>query len=123
MTRRGFVQKASLGFVASVLGTKSRPESLQAVVDNSVPLKIIRIDAVTFRKDIRIGGGSGGSDGAEFLWVRLHTDEGWVGTGETYPFTQGEAGALRDYSRRIIGQDPRPGGYQDGHLCGLLGAV
>jgi galactonate dehydratase len=71
------------------------------------PMKITSIDAVTFRKDIKIGGGSGGSDGAEFCWVRLHTDRGITGTGETYPFSAGEIGALKDYSRRIIGRDPR----------------
>ena len=107
MTRRGFLKKVTLGSQLGLLGAQSWPESLNAAVDNMGPLKITRIDAVTFRKDIRIGGGSGGSDGAEFLWVRLHTDKGLVGTGETYPFTQGETGALRDYSRRIIGQDPR----------------
>ncbi len=78
-----------------------------AAIEGTEPMKVTRIDAVTFRKDIRIGGGSGGSDGAEFCWVRLHTDKGIVGTGETYPFSQGEIGALKDYSRRIVGKDPR----------------
>ena len=71
------------------------------------PMKVTQIDAVTFRKDLHVGGDSGGSDGAEFCWVRLHTDRGLIGTGETYPFSQGEIGALKDYSRRIIGRDPR----------------
>ena len=71
------------------------------------PMIIRQIDAVTFRKDIKIGGGSGGSDGAEFCWVRLHTANGLIGTGETYPFHQGEMGALKDYSRTIIGKDAR----------------
>ena len=67
-------------------------------------MKITRIDAVTFRKDLSIGGGSGGSDEAEFWWVRLHTDKGIVGTGETYPFSNGEIGALKDHAP----QPPRP---------------
>lgn len=82
------------------------PVVLKAI-DNTQPMKITQIDAVTFRKDIHVGGGSGGSDGAEFMWVRLHTDAGIVGTGETYPFSQGEVGALKDYSRIILGHDPR----------------
>lgn len=49
----------------------------------------------------------GGANGAEFFWVRLHTDSGITGIGETYPFSNGELGALKDYSRRIIGRDPR----------------
>src|SRR5262249_55225730 len=53
------------------------------------------------------GGGSGGSDGAEFWWVRLHTDKGIMGVGETYPFSQAEIGALKDHSRSLLGRDPR----------------
>jgi L-alanine-DL-glutamate epimerase-like enolase superfamily enzyme len=78
-----------------------------AAAESTGPMKVIRIDAVTFRKGIRVGGNPGGSEGAEFCWVRLTTDSGLVGTGETYPFSQGEIGALRDYSRRILGRDPR----------------
>jgi len=80
---------------------------MAAVVNNLEPMRVTQIDGVTFRKEIKIGGGSGGSDGAEFCWVRLHTDKGIIGTGETYPFSGGEMGALRDYSRQIIGRDPR----------------
>ena len=82
------------------------PASLRSAL-NTEPMKITRIDAVTFRKEIRIGGGSGGAEGAEFCWVRLHTDKGLIGTGETYPFHQGEVGALRDYAPTLIGRDPR----------------
>ena len=78
-----------------------------AAAQQAEPMKLTRIDAVTFRKDLHIGGGSGGADGAEFCWVRLHTDRGLTGTGETYPFAQGEIGALKDYARRILGRDPR----------------
>jgi galactonate dehydratase len=39
--------------------------------------------------------------------VRLHTDKGLVGMGETYPFHQGEVGVLRDYAPTLIGRDPR----------------
>jgi galactonate dehydratase len=85
----------------------SLPAAIQAAIDNSEPLKVTRVDAVTFRKDIRIGGGSGGSDRTEFCWVRLHTNTGLIGTGETYPYHQGETGALKDYSRQILNRDPR----------------
>jgi galactonate dehydratase len=81
--------------------------ALRAAVAQTDVMKINRIEAVTFSQDIHVGGGSGGSDGAEFMWVRLHTDSGIMGTGETYPFHQGEAGALKDYSRILIGRDPR----------------
>ncbi|MDP3468310.1 MAG: hypothetical protein Q8S11_08245, partial [Daejeonella sp.] len=71
------------------------------------PVKITKIESVRFSDKIKIGGGSGGSGGAEFCWVRLHTDKGVIGTGETYPFSNGELGALKDYARLIIGKDPR----------------
>jgi L-alanine-DL-glutamate epimerase-like enolase superfamily enzyme len=97
-SRRAFLRQA---------GAALLPASLRAAIDNTGPMKVTRIDAVTFRKDLVIGGGSGGSGQTEFMWVRLHTDKGIVGTGETYPFAQGEIGALKDYSRQILGRDPR----------------
>jgi hypothetical protein len=78
VTRRGFLG----GLAAAAL-----PASLGAAVDNTEPMRITRVEAVTFRKDIKIGGGSGGSDGAEFCWVRLHTDKGLIGTARPTPFT------------------------------------
>ena len=75
-SRRGFL-KCGIGVAACAVVS-----SLRAVVENTEPMKITRIDAVTFRKDLHIGGGSGGTEAAEFWWVRLHTDTGLVGTGE-----------------------------------------
>ena len=103
MPRRNFLQRAGLGSLAA----GSLPPAMAAIVDNTEPMKIIQINAVTFRKDLHIGGGSGGSDGAEFWWVRLHTDKGIVGTGETYPYSNSEIGALKDFAHNLIGHDPR----------------
>jgi galactonate dehydratase len=103
LTRRNFLRASG----AAILRSVALPAALRAAVDSTEPLKITRVEAVTFRKDIKIGGGSGGSDGAEFCWVRLHTDKGITGTGETYPFHQGEVGALRDYAPTLLGRDPR----------------
>jgi L-alanine-DL-glutamate epimerase-like enolase superfamily enzyme len=104
LTRRTFLRRVG-GFAAA--GAAPLCAAAQTAVNSAGPLKINRIDAVTFRKGIRIGGGSGGADGAEFCWVRLHTDRGLVGTGETYPFHQGELGALRDYTRQLLNRDAR----------------
>ena len=107
LSRRGFLRRASAGSLAALAAARL-PAPLQAVIDNTEPMKITRIDAVTFRKDLHIGGGSGGSeDGAEFWWIRLHTDRGVVGTGETYPFSQAEVGALKEHAELILGKDPR----------------
>lgn len=102
LTRRDLFVRAG-----AALGAGAFFPVMRAAAEAAGPMKITSIEAVTFRKDLRIGGDSGGADGAEFFWVRLHTDRGITGTGETYPFSQGEIGALRDYARQILGRDPR----------------
>lgn len=100
ITRRDFLLAAS---AATAL-----PSPMRAAIDNTEPMKITHIDAITFRRDLHIGGGSGSqNDGAEFMWVQLHTDKGIVGTGETYPSSNSQVGVLKDQSRSIIGRDPR----------------
>jgi L-alanine-DL-glutamate epimerase-like enolase superfamily enzyme len=94
-------------FLKAATCAGSLPAALRAIAAGTEPMKITRVEAVTFRKGIRIGGGSGGADGAEFWWVRLHTDRGITGTGETYPFVAGEVGALRDAAPVLLGRDPR----------------
>ena len=92
----------------AALGSGSLPAATEAAVDNTEPMKVTQVDAITFRKDLHIGGGSGGrEDGAEFWWVRLHTDKGIVGMGETYPYPQAEIGALKEHAELILGRDPR----------------
>ncbi len=98
MTRRSFLTRAGLGPLAAA--------TLKAMAA-AEPMKVTRIDAVTFRKGLPITGAPAAAGGAEFWWVRLHTDQGIIGTGETYPFAQAEIGALKDYSRQILGRDAR----------------
>lgn len=100
-------QLSRRSFLAAATGAGGLTAALRQAAANTEPMKITRVEAVTFREGIRIGGGSGGADGAEFWWVRLHTDRGITGTGETYPFAAGEVGALRDAARLLIGRDPR----------------
>jgi hypothetical protein len=52
----------------AALGATALPLPLRAAIENTEPMKITQIDAVTFRKDLKIGGGSGGSYGTEFRW-------------------------------------------------------
>src|SRR5689334_17678136 len=105
-TRRDFLKQTGLGSLA-MLGVAAMPAGVRAAIENTGPMKITRIEAVTFRKDLHVGGGGGGSDNAEFWWVRLHTDKGIVGTGETYPFSNSEVGVLKDQAHSILGHDPR----------------
>ena len=69
-TRRAFLH-AGAG-AAGTLATGILPAPSIAETGNADPMKVTRIESVTFRDGIRIGGGSGGADGAEFCWVRLH---------------------------------------------------
>lgn len=107
-TRRRLLREAGAGALAAV-GMSAPPQRLLAAIERTDSMKITKVEAITFRRDLHIGGGSGGADGAEFFWVRLHTDKGIVGTGETYPYDNGQIGALMDYSRelKLVGRDPR----------------
>jgi galactonate dehydratase len=106
LDRRSFLKSAGLGSLA-MLGTGMLPPETLAAIDNTEPMKITKIDAIRFSDKINVGGGSGGSGSAEFCWVRIHTDKGITGYGETYPFDNGELGVLKDYTNQLIGRDPR----------------
>jgi len=66
------------------------------------PLKITKIEAVRFRRELRIQGISPG-----WTWVRLHTDQGIVGIGESYSGAGHEShvAVLKRYARLILGKD------------------
>ncbi len=105
ITRRTLMKQAGWPAAALGLGT---PAAAPAAAATAGPLTITRIEAVTFRQDLHIGGGSGSrNDGAEWIWVRLHTNTGLVGTGETYPDAVGLVGALKNYAPRLVGRDAR----------------
>jgi hypothetical protein len=114
--RRSFLRQLAAGpFAAAGLGTAAAP--VQAAVNGAEPMKIIRINAVTFRKDLQIGGGSGGRQEApEWCWVQLHIDSGLVGTGETCPWDNGQIGALKDHARQLLGREIRGTSM----ACGVL---
>src|SRR6266542_7000433 len=77
------------------------------VRDNADALVITKVESIKFSDKINIGGGSGGDGKAEFCWVRITTNTGIIGMGETYPSIEGELGALRDIATYLIGKDPR----------------
>jgi galactonate dehydratase len=56
------------------------------------------------------------------LWVRLHTDEGLVGLGETFYGSQAaEAHVHQTIAPYLMGQDPRDVERHQAHLVGYLG--
>src|SRR5687768_1331740 len=107
INRRALLKGVGLGAATGALGllggTKARaqmesqPGKVQKANQNG-PVKITKIESVRFNDKIDVGGGSGGDGNAEFYWVRLHTNTGIIGTGETYPFSNGDLGALKDYA-------------------------
>ncbi|MEZ5354444.1 MAG: mandelate racemase/muconate lactonizing enzyme family protein [Bryobacteraceae bacterium] len=63
-------------------------------------LKITKVEALRFRRDFRIQGVS-----PNWTWVRLHTDQGITGVGESYPTDEAHMGALRELAPMLIGKD------------------
>ena len=90
--RRDFLKKAGMGSLAA-LGTSLIPSETLSAIKNLEPMKITKIDAVTFKS-------------AYWTWLRFHTDNGIVGYGETYPRTNSEIGAMKDMAGMFLGNDP-----------------
>lgn len=67
----------------------------------AAPLKITKIEFIRFRTDLRIK-----DVRPNWFWVRLHTDAGITGIGESYPGTEAHLGALRELAPYVIGKDP-----------------
>jgi L-alanine-DL-glutamate epimerase-like enolase superfamily enzyme len=65
------------------------------------PMKIVKVEAVRFRPEIRVQGVS-----PNWTWVRLHTDTGIIGLGESYPNHTANLGALKTLAPMLLGKDP-----------------
>jgi galactonate dehydratase len=74
----------------------------QAAAEGVGPIKITKIEAVRFRQNLRL------VEGIEpnWMWVRLTTDKGIVGLGESYPGYEAHRGALKELARLVLGKDP-----------------
>ena len=90
-------RRAFLGMAGAAL----LPAPARAAAEAVRGMKIVKIDAVTFRRDLRIQGIS-----PNWTWVRLYTDSGLVGIGESYPTQQAHIGALKELAPMILGKDP-----------------
>lgn len=92
MRRRDFLK------AAAVLPWTLQAQRAAAAVG---PMKITKVDVVHFRRDLRMQGVS-----PNWTWVRLHTDAGITGLGESYPNHTANVGALRELAPMLIGKDP-----------------
>lgn len=98
---------AAVPFLGKINFAGKPEDSLLSQV-NTGPMKITKVESVRFSDKLKIGGGSGGSGETEFCWIRIHTNNGIIGYGETYPSVNGETGSLKDLaSEYLIGEDPR----------------
>ena len=65
-------------------------------------MKITALELVHYRRGIRVHAGT-----IDWLWVRIHTDEGLTGLGETYPCSDSEAAVIhRSLGPLLLGRDP-----------------
>lgn len=65
-------------------------------------MKITRIETVRLNPKAKVHQGSIG-----WTWVRLHTDSGLIGTGETYPIPETEAAVIhKELAPVLLGADP-----------------
>jgi len=105
MNRRSFLQQsgiAGLGF----LGTSILSPYIQKALARISPLRITRIETIRFGKNLKIN-----DRGIQWMWLRLHTNEGIIGTGETYPFNEASESVFKDlewhsWAGKLLGTNP-----------------
>ena len=65
-------------------------------------MRITAIETIHLSRGITVHAGP-----IHWLWVRIHTDEGLVGLGETYPRPEAEAAIIhRALAPVLLGRDP-----------------
>src|SRR4051794_32433020 len=89
-SRRNFLKAASAAAVA-IPAILPPGAQAQAAAEGVGRMKITKVEAVRFREDLRIQGIA-----PNWMWVRLHTDRGIVGIGESYPGYDAHRGALKE---------------------------
>jgi hypothetical protein len=92
LERRNFLKAAglgALGAVRSVSPVAGLTPAAKTAVNDLEPMKITKVEVVKFRKGLTIDG-----EAPPWMWIRLHTNTGIVGVGETYPYTDAQIGTL-----------------------------
>lgn len=105
MNRRSFLRTSARGGLGFLGAAMLSPLALEALAQRP-PLRITKIETVRFSPNLRVGG-----RGIQWMWVRLHTNEGLIGTGETYPFNEASEAAIRDlqwhsWAGKLLGTNP-----------------
>jgi galactonate dehydratase len=97
MIRRDFMKTAGMGSLGTLAAAGMLPEPAIAAVNTVPEMKITKIDVV---RDQKFEGRN-----LQQMWVRLYTDNGIVGVGETYWNTNAQVGVLKDKKDMILGHD------------------
>ena len=97
MERRNFLQKTGLG-VFGLLGLNNLAALSAKALSAAPNLTINKVETVRFKN-------------AHWSWIRLHTNEGIIGTGETYPFNEANLGVIKDlewhsWAGKLLGSNP-----------------
>lgn len=97
MDRRDFIQKSGMG-VFGILGLQALAPFRAMAMSAAPNLKVTRVETVRFKN-------------AHWSWVRLHTNEGIIGTGETYPFNEANTAVIKDlewhsWAGKLLGTNP-----------------
>lgn len=105
MNRRNFIHKTATSALGLMGVNCLSPLGWQAL-GQAPDIKITKIETVRFSKDLKVAG-----SGVQWMWVRLHTNLGIVGTGETYPFNEASAAVFKDlewhsWAGKLIGTNP-----------------
>lgn len=95
--RRDFIKRAGMGSLGTMAAAGLLPMPATEAVNTVPEMKIKKIDVVY---DHKFEGRS-----LQQMWVRLYTDNGIVGVGETYWNTNAQMGVLKDKKNLILGHD------------------
>ena len=105
MNRRQFISNVSMSS-AGFLGLPLLKGDLWSNVSGMQNMRITRIETVRFNPELQVKGRR-----IQWMWVRLHTDTGLIGTGETYPFNEASEAAIKDlqwhsWAGKLLGTNP-----------------
>ena len=97
MNRRNFLQKSAAGAVG-FFSLDLLESSVNNVLAQHNDIRITKIETVRFKNEL-------------WMWVRLHTSEGIIGTGETYPFNEASSSVFKDlewhsWAGKLLGTNP-----------------
>src|SRR5579862_5804533 len=98
ISRRELLKATAAGSLAAA-GMGTWTTQAQAAAEGVGPMKITKIEAVRFLDNLRL------VEGIEpnWMWVRLTTDKGVTGLGESYPGYEAHRGALKELAPLVLG--------------------